>query len=251
MFDSKAINSLNETEAKIYRYVIDHIDDIYSLGVRELANDTFTSTATVIRMYKKLGCTSFDQFKQVLISYFHNDKFSLSSEKRSLSKMMDYFMSEEFDENILNGADFVQAADYITVFGVGNSAYIAGYGARYLSNVGCYAMAVTDMKYPPMLISNERHLIIVVSESGESKDLINQLKFYKNGKSKILVITAAAHSTVATYGDLVIHYEAEKLVLPQTYSLTSEMAVVYIFERMGRELFKRDKRILKTTPPIT
>ena len=33
MFDSKAINSLNETEAKIYRYVIDHIDDIYSLGV--------------------------------------------------------------------------------------------------------------------------------------------------------------------------------------------------------------------------
>ena len=66
MFDNKAIASLNETEAKIYRYVIDSIDDIARLGVRELANDTFTSTATVIRMYKKLGCNSFEEFKHAL-----------------------------------------------------------------------------------------------------------------------------------------------------------------------------------------
>lgn len=248
MFDNKAIASLNETESKIYRYVIDSIDDIARLGVRELANDTFTSTATVIRMYKKLGCSSFEEFKHVLYSYFHNDKFSLANEKKSLGKMMEYLMSTEFDEMISKAADLVMKSSFISVLGAGNSSSIAAYGARYLSNVGYFAVALTDPFYPPILDTNDNHLAIVVSESGETKEIIDQLMNYKTRGAKVMVITNAPYSTLASMADLVMRFYAERYMLPQTYSLTSEMSAVYIFERIGRELFKRDKRILKSTP---
>lgn len=248
MFDNKAISSLNETEAKIYRYVIDSIDDIARLGVRELANDTFTSTATVIRMYKKLGCNSFEEFKHALYSYFHNDQFSLENEKKSLSKTMEFLMSSDFDRVIDQATDLIMASRSMTIFGIGNSGAIARYGARYLSNVGYFAVAVGDPFYPPDLRTDENTLAIVVSESGETNELIDQLMNYKSRGAKVIVITAAPHSTLALMADLVIRFYAERYMLPQTYSLTSEMSVVYIFERLGRELFKRDKRILKSTP---
>lgn len=248
MFDSKSIHSLNDTEAKIYRHVIDHIDDIFGLGVRELANDTFTSTATVIRMYKKLGCKSFNEFKQVLISYFHNESFSAEKEYKKLSEDLQFALTAEFYDSIIQGADLIQQAHTILVFGLGKSGTIAAYGARYLSNVGHFALAVQDLNYPPLLHCQDDDVVIAVSESGETDVLIHQLHNYQENKVKIIAITANGQSTLADLADFVIVYQARPYILPQTYSLTSAIGAVYVFERLGIELFKRDKSILKTSP---
>lgn len=248
MLDSNAIHLLNDTEAKIYRYVIDHIDDIYEMGVRELANDTFTSTATVIRMYKKLGCVSFDDFRHEMIAFFQNEFFSQEKEYQRLREDIAAVTSDEFQASIMRGTDAIQASRAVLIFGTGKDKAIAAYGARYLANVGYFAQAVEDLNYPPMLNAAEDDLIIAVSESGETKTLLDQLAFYKHKNVKVMLITTAPHSAIAKMADVVITYTAHPYILPQTYSLTSSIGAVYIFERLGRELYKRDKNILKTPP---
>lgn len=248
MFDSKSIHSLNDTEAKIYRHVIDHLDDIFELGVRELANNTFTSTATVIRMYKKLGCKSFNEFKQVLISYFRNEAFSSEKEYKRLSEDLQFALTDVFHDQIIQGANLIQLAHTILVFGVGKSGAIAAYGARYLSNVGHFALAVQDLNYPPLLHCQDDDVVIAVSESGETEVLIQQMNNYRENNVKIIAITAHSQSSLAGLADFVITYQTQSYILPQTYSLTSAVGAIYIFERLGIELFKRDKSILKTSP---
>lgn len=248
MFDSKSIHSLNDTEAKIYRHVIDHLDNIFELGVRELANDTFTSTATVIRMYKKLGCKSFNEFKQVLISYFRNESFSPEKEYTRLTENARYAVTEDFQAQIIQGANLIQQAHAVLVFGVGKSGAIAAYGARFLSNVGHFALAVQDLNYPPLLRGQNDDVVIAVSESGETEVLLHQLIGYRENEMKIIAVTANRQSALAELSDLVIAYPTQSYILPQTYSLSSAIGAVYVFERLGIELFKRDKSILKTSP---
>lgn len=55
-FTYSQVESLNETEAYVYNYVVKNTKKVLNESIRELANDTHVSTATVMRFCKKMGC---------------------------------------------------------------------------------------------------------------------------------------------------------------------------------------------------
>ena len=66
LFTYKQIANLNETETFIYRYVMKHIKVVTNMSVRDLAECTHVSTATVVRFCQKLDCNGFVEFKTKL-----------------------------------------------------------------------------------------------------------------------------------------------------------------------------------------
>ena len=63
LFTYKQIANLNETETFIYRYVMKHIKVVTNMSVRDLAECTHVSTATVVRFCQTLDCNGFVEFK--------------------------------------------------------------------------------------------------------------------------------------------------------------------------------------------
>lgn len=63
MFTYTQVNSLNETEAHVYNYIMQNKEKVLDASIRELASETHVSTATVVRFCKKLGCEGFIEFK--------------------------------------------------------------------------------------------------------------------------------------------------------------------------------------------
>lgn len=63
IFTYQQIVELNDTETNIYQYVIKNTDAVLKMKVRDLANATFVSTATIVRFCQKLGCEGFTEFK--------------------------------------------------------------------------------------------------------------------------------------------------------------------------------------------
>ena len=63
IFTYQQIVELNDTETNIYQYVIKNTDAVLKMKVRDLANATFVSTATLVRFCQKLGCEGFTEFK--------------------------------------------------------------------------------------------------------------------------------------------------------------------------------------------
>lgn len=57
------MGSLNETEAYVYNYVVKNTKKVLKESIRELANDTHVSTATIMRFCKKMGCEGFTELK--------------------------------------------------------------------------------------------------------------------------------------------------------------------------------------------
>ena len=51
--------NLTDLELSILDYIVENIEEIQDVGVRDIANATFTSPSSVIRLSKKMGFTGY------------------------------------------------------------------------------------------------------------------------------------------------------------------------------------------------
>ncbi|MFQ7171150.1 MAG: SIS domain-containing protein [Thomasclavelia ramosa] len=96
--------------------------------------------------------------------------------------------------------------------GIGTSGTLGKYGARYFSNVGYYSQSIDDPYYPPPVDGNESSLLIALTESGETREVIDQLKMYQSQNTKIVVITNKPGSTIDQMADLGIYYYVKDII---------------------------------------
>ena len=61
------------SEQAVINYIFNHPEDIEYLSIRKLSEYTFTSTSTIIRLYRKLGCKNYSDFKIQLCSALQNN----------------------------------------------------------------------------------------------------------------------------------------------------------------------------------
>lgn len=237
IFTYKQIASLNDTETNIYQYVIKNLESVLNMSVRELSEKTFVSTATIIRFCRKLECNGFVEFKTKL-KLFHEGAMlpNVDDEVDVLLDFFNYSRSDDFKRRIETFVKYIQEAKTICFVGIGTSGVLGEYGARYFSNVGYFSWSISDPYYPPLIDYNNTHLLIVLSESGETREIIDQISIYQSQNTKVLAITNKPDSTIDKMADASIYYYVKDIILPQTYNISSQVPVLYILERLTREL---------------
>jgi DNA-binding MurR/RpiR family transcriptional regulator len=63
MFEIEKIKKLNETEYQIYNFLMAHVADVSKMTIRELAQMTHVSAATIVRFCRHLGFAGFSELK--------------------------------------------------------------------------------------------------------------------------------------------------------------------------------------------
>lgn len=239
IFTYQQIASLNETEMMIYRFVIKNIDTILKMSIRDFASLTHVSTATIVRFCRKMNCSGYSEFKYQLKMFTKKTEIpDLDREIESIQSFFTYTITKEFYDKILLAAKYIKEANSICFIGIGTSGTLGEYGARFFSNVGYHSVSIKDPYYPAPTNQSNKNLIITLSESGENQQVIDQLKLYQSKKSKIIAITNTTNSTISKMADITIPYYVKEILLPQTYNITSQVPVIYILERIARELQK-------------
>ena len=236
------IASLNETEVSIYNYVIKNASHISKMNIRQLAEKCHVSTTTVFRFCQKFDCDGFNEFKWELKKFIENNKVpTMDSEIKMLEEFLDFSKSDEFQSKIQQFADMISHSLHILFLGIGTSGALGKYGARFFSNIGYYSQCVDDPFYPTPQNDDYKNVLIVLSVSGETKEVIDQVNHYQNKHYQILVITDTRGSTIEKMADLSLCYCVKNIILPQTYNISTQVPVIYIIERIARELTKFDK----------
>ena len=154
MFTAQALKSLNELEMLVYQYVMEHRFAVPYMRIRELATEAHVSTTTVLHFCKKMGCEGFSQFKWKL-----KEEGGTNARDKdisdSLSELQTFFWrvgTPAYQEKLENAAAIIARMERIFMVGIGNSGSIASYGARYFSNLGKFALCVSDSFYPSTLV---------------------------------------------------------------------------------------------------
>lgn len=236
MFTNEMIASFNELETAVYQYISKNEQTVSYMRIRELADATHVSTATILRFCRKSGCAGFAEFKVRL-------KLHLAQKKQPRLKSMHHSVAEFF-ERTLNGpiekqieraAQIVSSADSIIFTGIGSSGIMAEYGARYFSSMGKLSLYIKDPLYPIHTELLQNSATIVLSVSGENDFTVRHAHQMREAGSTMISITNNKHCTIAKMADVTLSYyvTAEEL---DGSNITTQVPVVYILESLAREM---------------
>ncbi|PFN98160.1 RpiR family transcriptional regulator [Bacillus sp. AFS076308] len=238
MFSNEIIASFNELETSLYNYIIQNSDKVAYMRIRELADETHVSTATILRFCRKVNCEGFSEFKVKLKIHLEEKKKTIiKSPQHSLVEFFERTLKGELEEKIKNAANLVTHADNVIFIGIGSSGILAEYGARYFSSLGKFSMYIKDPHFPIHSKLRTNSVIIALSVSGETNFTITHLHQLKQEGSKIISITNNKLSTVAKISDLNISYYVTEEFIEEA-NITTQVPVVYILESMAREIYQ-------------
>ena len=168
-----------------------------------------------------------------------NDILSLASEvfdieANSILKLKEH-LGEDFEEACKL---MLNCKGTVIVTGMGKSGLIGRKIAATLSSTGTvsYFLHPAESTHGDSGIITPNDVIIAISNSGETKEVIDQLRLYRGVQSRIISITNESNSTIAKMADLTIPYFIKKVILPSTKNISSQVPVVYIIERICRKL---------------
>lgn len=239
-FGFKGLDQLTDVELSVYQYMINNDSIIPFMRVREIALHTHTSPSSVMRFIKKLGYDSFPEFKlsfrKELLEQRTKKKNDFESRLQVLTPTL---FPSRIEEKIKEVAEMVLFGEHIVLLGMGASGSIAAYAARRLASIGINAFEVQDPTYPlaTRLREKKRTVLLVLSVSGQTRELIELVnEFYQDKKSLIVIITSNPMSPLAHFAQTVLSYNLEKERLHVYYDHTSQIPCIFLIESILQEV---------------
>lgn len=238
MFPTDIITSFNDLETSLYNYICQHSDKVAYMRIRELADETHVSTATILRFCRKLNCEGFSEFKVKLKMHIkENKKTIIKSSQHAVVEFFERTLKGDIEEKIKEAASLVSEVDNVIFIGIGSSGILAEYGARYFSSLGKFSMYIKDPHFPIHSKLRYNSVTIALSVSGENHFTVTHLNQLKQEGSKIISITNNKLSTIAKISDINIPYYVTEEFFGEA-NITTQVPVVYILESMAREIYK-------------
>lgn len=232
---------LNDTELAIYNYIINHLDKVVYMRIRELADEIHVSTTTILRFCRKFECSGFSEFRVKLQIYEEKQKQTKvdMSDETTYIDFLRRTAELPFQSKVKEAVEILHETELVLFMGIGASGVIAEYGALYFSSLFTLALNIEDpLNHPFDHLSSklsDRICLIVISVEGENEDIIRYIHQLKRQHSKIISITNSAKSTIARLSDANIAYYINK----ETYieaNITSQLPALYTIESIAREI---------------
>lgn len=213
-------NSLTKTEQKVADYImVNHAEAVYS-SVTDLAEVVGVGETTVLRFCRKLGYRGFQEFKlavaqnlmevdeQVYGKIDEQDSVDIVAKKiatQNVSALNDTVALLR-ESTLQEAVDKINSAKKIYFFGVGSSGVTALDGKHRLMRLGYNTEHVSDSHMMSMTASllGKEDLIIAISSSGSTKDVVDAIEIAKENNTCIICITNQARSPITKYADLIL-----------------------------------------------
>lgn len=238
---------------KIADYLLANIDTQEKVTSVELAEKLNVGQATIIRFSKKLGYKS---FKNMLIDVLNADVSEQSDEIQltdstyaTLEKIKDNYISFvriafEVNQSQLydDVADMMDQAESIVCFGYQATGGFAFYFSQSLIELGksaFYSSSIIETKQRMLFLNNKKDIVILVSKSGETEEVIELAKFAKSLKLKIVCISNIGQTTLSSLCDITLSflYDSLKTRL-KTY--TQNSGLIFVIDSLILTLYKKD-----------
>lgn len=239
LFDS--LPALNETEREITRYVMDHIDAIPFMSIRDLSVAIPVSQTSIWRYCKKLGCDGYADFKYRLRDYQQKKSERLGTSQSIDETVLINFLQRSseplIDQKIDEAAKILSDKEIVIFLGEGSSGRVAEYGSAFFSSLFALSLTYSHLLLnPPQSLTSiigKQVCAIALSVTGESeKTVINAQCLRKMGAS-IISITNSENCSLARIADVGISYYIS-LETNLTANITSQVPATFLIEKLGK-----------------
>lgn len=250
----------SNSEKQLARHILEHGEEILQYSIQELAKQTFTSPATIVRLCKKLGLEGYSDFK---IKYSAELQFDSSKQridvnypfvKEDSSRQIAYHIASLHQEAIadtLKLVDFKQIdkvvsrlnkARTIHIFGSGNS-LLAGMSFQHkMMRIGKLVevkLLSGEQVFMPYTM-NEQDVAILISYSGETQEILRIAQVLKRRKVLLIGITSLGENQLSKLCTYVLNTGSREKIFAKIAPFSSKTSIEYILDILYSCIFNLD-----------
>lgn len=225
-------NEASLTEKTIIAYILKHAEAISAMTIYQLAEQTFSSPSSVIRMCQKNGFKGYKDFIRALIYEMALRKHSQQEEKKEITKAdrIEEIVDKVTYKNIISLEDTKSLIDFeviksciqllgscknVCLFGMGSSLLVAKDAQLKLMRLD-KRCTVNDDWHVQLLTArymSPEDVGIILSYSGQTTEMIECAKAMKESGAKIISITRYGSSPLALLCDYNIFVAANEAIV--------------------------------------
>ncbi|WP_208587739.1 MurR/RpiR family transcriptional regulator [Gracilibacillus suaedae] len=215
LFDIPATTykTLSDTEKYLLEYIHNHLDEISSMSIVKLSEHANVSTATIVRLMKKIGYDGYTSFK-----YSLKEKVKLSDENNEMENI-DQKIKQAIQKNeheviktiqlqsigqIEDAVQKINDAEKIFVFGRGFSEMIAKEMTIKLQLMGKNCEEHNDPNIIRIKSKNiqPNEIAIFVSLNGETEELVEACKNLNIRQITTITLTTRMESSLGQMSEM-------------------------------------------------
>lgn len=202
------INSLTISELDALRFIDNNPKSILKWSIKELSEATFVSTATIMRLCKKLGYSGFSELK-----YHLREEINLAEEQfhdvsfkeiinQNLKTLIDTSALIE-EEKVMALVDLMLKPVNIHFFGKGLTASVLNYASKLLLTChrANFIYQDTHIAYLTAESMTKNDLLFVCSLSGKTHQVIRMAQIAKSRNATVVTISSNKDSELSKIGD--------------------------------------------------
>ncbi|GGJ87152.1 putative HTH-type transcriptional regulator YbbH [Lentibacillus kapialis] len=240
------VHTLPPSEKKLAEYILENPEESIMLTSLLLGKESGTSSATVIRLCKSIGLKGFQELKirvagdlqeqsgQGYRDIEPNDRTENLIEKmtsntiQTIKETVDMMRASDLE----GAADALFQAKSIVIIGFGASYIAAKDAEQKFTRIDKFVQAFSDVHMGATAIANKGpdDVVVGISFSGETKQVIDLLELAKKKGVKTISITKTGKSPVSHMTDIQLHTSAAKEATFRSGATSSRMAQLHVID---------------------
>ena len=242
------INALSISELELLRYLDGHKLEIQDLSIQKLAQMRFVSTATIMRLCKKIGFKGYSELKFYLKEEANQDvEINPNPTIRDVIKMNLMSIEEtaaRLDEKMLDHiVDVMLEAKCIHFFGKGITSTILSYISKLLLTRGVINGYYEDthIAYIAAEQMTSSDVVFICSLSGSTHQTIRMGQIAKSRGAKVITITTNTQNELSKIADFALSFQSQgDLIKPD--DIVSREPILFILNIIVSLYFNRKKQ---------
>ncbi|WP_294579573.1 MurR/RpiR family transcriptional regulator [uncultured Thomasclavelia sp.] len=249
--------NFSNSEKNIARYILNHGETVLNLSIKQLAKNTYTSPATIVRLCHKLGLEGYQDFKIKYSAELQYDNKNLIDVNFPFSKDDSTWqivnkiaqLHQEALQDTLNLIDIDNLDQIVALVDQAKKIYLFGFGNSLLVGL--------DFQHKMMRINKlveirpnsgeqgflsytctTEDIAIIISYSGETNELIDIAKSLKRRHIKVVAITSIGDNRLSKYSDYLINTGSREKIFSKIAPYASKTSISYILDLIFSCLFK-------------
>lgn len=244
------VAGLNESDRKIFEYVVRNINDVKDMQIRTLAANCYVSTTTIVRLTKKLGFSGYRAFTDSIRATCQTlDHTELPQVlwKRSYS--------EEYLKNIIESVRVVSqekidafrrhvsSGPMICFYGTGLDREAARYAYHLFTSMGyrtCCPLEDYETQAAVRRLA-DGDILFLFSLSGEETSVIQMVEQARLlCRPVVVTVTRSANNTLQSFSDLDLYVFTDQVRF-QNQDISSRISMIAIAELLAYSLVTAEK----------
>ncbi len=239
------------SERRIANYILTHQYELLKTSIKELAAFTNSSQATCVRFFQKLGYNGYKDVKKNISNSLVRANYDPGPDPTSYSDIKSSNIAEElclavYEQHIRSlketshilsmfelkkAVNAIRNATRIAFFGVGSSLIVAKDAQSKFVRLGLNAFAFDDvhMQLTFASIMDETSVAIIISNSGNTKDMIDVMDAAQRAGATIIAITGFGHSQLRKSADISLTFSTPETAV-RSGAMGSRMATLMVID---------------------